>query len=370
MAGVVHVEKLDWRDVQLDTINFPKAELKLTLGIGSGLCARNGRLFAVTDRGPNLFVSQAVDDYGLMHLACLRPIRDAKIMPMPDTGPEIAELKVEGGALKLLDRTILRTRSGRRLSGRVLAGGEMEQVFDVHGHPVQPDALGADTEAIAVMPDGGFFLAEEYGPSLLKADAGGIVSERWVAAGREGGLSHPDILVRGVLPASVANRRVNRGFEALAASEDGAFIYLALQSAHVDDSEESAPVWKLDARTGAVVAEWRYPFDAPSSFLRDAARRKVGHGDLKICEFAWAGEDRLIVLERIAHSTKLYDVSLNRLPEKVLLVSSDDHRQIEPDVEGMALLSPTEILICSDNDFGVEGAATGFWRIVLERPLA
>jgi hypothetical protein len=370
MARVVRVEQLDWRDEPLDAIRYPKAELKLTLGLGSGLCERNGRIFAVTDRGPNLFVSQAVGDYGLTHLESLRFIRDAKIMPMPDAGPEIAELRVDGGAARLVGHFPLRTSSGRRLSGRALPGGEMEQVFDVDGQPVQPDALGADTEAIAVMPDGGFFLAEEYGPSLLKADANGVVSERWVASSREGGLSHPDIVVRGVLPAAVARRRVNRGFEALAASADGAFLYLSLQSAHRGESEDFVPVWKLDARTGALLGEWRYPFDAPSSFRRDAARRRVDSGDLKVCEFAWAGDDRLIVLERIAHSTKLYAVDLYRLPNKTLLVSSDDHSGIGSDIEGMALLSPSEILICSDNDFGVEGAVTGFWRIVFDQAVA
>ena len=368
-AGV-RIEKLDWSDEPLDAIELPKAKLQLTLGLGSGLSARDGRVFAVTDRGANLFVSQAVDDYGLTHLESLRGIRDAKIMPMPDAGPEITELKVEGGAVRLVKHFPLRTRSGRRLSGRALPGGEMEQVFDVDGRPVQPDALGADTEAIAAMPDGSFFLAEEYGPSLLKADANGVVSERWVAAGREGGFVHPDITVRGVLPAIAARRRVNRGFEALAVSADGAFLYLALQSAPAGESEDFVPVWKLDAGTGALAGEWRYPFDPPSGFRRDAARRKVGPGDLKICEFAWAGEDRLIVLERIAHSTKLYEVDLRRLPEKTLLVSSDDYPEIGPDIEGMALMSPTEILICSDNDFGVEGADTGFWRIVFERPPA
>jgi hypothetical protein len=287
-------------------------------------------------------------------------------MPMPDAGPEIAVLNIEGRAVKLRNRIELRTRSGRRLSGRALPGGEMEQVFDVDGAPVAPDALGADTEAIATMPGGGFFLAEEYGPSLLKADADGVVSERWVAAGRETLLAHSDLVVRGVLPAAAAGRRVNRGFEALAASPDGAFLYLALQSALRSESNDSVPVWKLDARTGALLGEWRYPFDAPSSFRRDATRRAVGVGDLKICEFAWLAEDRLVVLERIAHSTKLYDVDLSRLPEKTLLVSSDDYPEIDSDIEGMALLSPTEILICSDNDFSVEGAATGFWRIVFE----
>ena len=97
-------------------------------------------------------------------------------------------------------------------------------------------------------------------------------------------------------------------------------------------------------------------------------------GDLKICEIAWAGEDRLVVLERIAHSTKIYAVDLARLQktglaEKRLLLSTDDHPEIGPDMEGMALLSLTEILLVSDNDFGVEGALTAFWRVRLDQPI-
>jgi hypothetical protein len=62
-------------------------------------------------------------------------------------------------------------------------------------------------------------------------------------------------------------------------------------------------------------------------------------------------------------------VELGRQAEKRMLVSSDEHRGIGPDIEGMALLSPRELVICSDNDFGVEGAATGFWRITLDEAL-
>jgi hypothetical protein len=37
-------------------------------------------------------------------------------------------------------------------------------------------------------------------------------------------------------------------------------------------------------------------------------------------------------------------------------------------MEGMALLSQSEILLVSDSDFGVEGAGTEFWRITLGAP--
>ena len=126
--------------------------------------------------------------------------------------------------------------------------------------------MGADTEAIAAMPDGGFFVAEEYGPSLLKADADGVVTERWVAEGRVKELAHPDILVSGVLPKRAALRRRNRGFEALCASDDGRHLYVGFQSALKGEDAHSAPVWKLDARTGELQGECLYPFDAPSAF--------------------------------------------------------------------------------------------------------
>jgi hypothetical protein len=35
----------------------------------------------------------------------------------------------------------------------------------------------------------------------------------------------------------------------------------------------------------------------------------------------------------------------------------------------MAILSPTELLLVTDNDFGVEGAETSFWRVTFEESL-
>lgn len=54
---------------------------------------------------------------------------------------------------------------------------------------------------------------------------------------------------------------------------------------------------------------------------------------------------------------------------KTLIFSSDEHPEISPDIEGMVLLSPTELLLVNDNDFSVEGAETAFWRLSLDEPL-
>jgi hypothetical protein len=368
------VERLAWRDLQWGELQLPDRSLRLTLGLGSGLTRKAGdmpgRFFAVTDRGPNLFISTAVDECGLTHLEHLRGIPAAKVMPKPDEGPVITAMQITGDQLGVERSFALRTGSGRRISGAPLPGSDAEPLFDLRGQRLGDDVLGADTEAIAAMQDGGFFVAEEYGPSLLKADANGVVSERWVAAGREAELAHGDIVVRGVLPAAASRRRANRGFEALCASADGAWLYAGMQSALEGEDQRFAPVWKFDARTGALSGEWRYPFDEPTSFRRDAARRKVGPSDLKICEFAWGGEDRLIVLERIAHTTKLYAVPLGRPQDKQLLLSSDDHPDMGSDMEGMTILAPDTILLATDNDFGVEAAETEFRRITFDAPIA
>ena len=55
--------------------------------------------------------------------------------------------------------------------------------------------------------------------------------------------------------------------------------------------------------------------------------------------------------------------------EKTLLFSSDDAPELSADLEGMAILSPTELLLVNDNDFGVEGASTAFWRVNFREPL-
>jgi len=398
----VSVKRLVWSDVSLGGIDLPGGRLALTLGLGSGLTTRAGdapgTVWALTDRGPNLSVEDAVARYGLDHLRPLEAVRKAKIMPRPDMAPEILELRIKGDGVELVRRMLLHVASGQTLSGRPIPGEGMEQVFGLDGVSLGADALGADPEGIAAMPDGGFWIAEEYGPSLLKVDASGVVTKRWMPAGREANLSGAGLDVSGALPTIAARRALNRGFEGVAASADGRWLYAAFQSA-LDGSEGDARnrrfarIWKLDAASGAVVAQHLYPFDAPESFPRDQAEGE-GEDDLKICDLVMAGPDTLIVLERMTRTAKLYVVELRddrgiaaqhldvatqpaledmnaselelfgvTMLEKRLLFSGDDFPEIGPDIEGVALLSANELLLVSDNDFGVDGAETQFWRV-------
>jgi hypothetical protein len=367
------VTKLKWRDPPLGEIALPGGVLRLTLGIGSGLGRRpgdpEGRFWGLGDRGPNLKIPEAIADYGLANLEPLRGLAGAKVLPAPEIGPMLAELQVTGGRVELIRTLRVRMPDGAAVSGRALPGtqADMEPTFDVAGARLPPDPAGADTEAVAVLADGSFWLGEEYGPSLIKVDAGGVVGRRWTP---------PGVLTPGgedLLPAKAAERRMNRGFEGLSVSRDGRWLFTAFQSAL--DRRDADPcrtlIWKLDAETGALAGEFEYPFDTPESFTADAAAGEVGPDDLKICELAAVADDRLLVLERISKSARIYRVDLSRGPllAKTLLFSTDEAGGIAPDLEGMVAMSDRELILATDNDFGIARAETRFYRLRFDAPL-
>jgi hypothetical protein len=354
---------------------LPGGVLRLTLGIGSGLGRRpgdpEGRFWGVGDRGPNLKIPAAISDYGLTHLEPLRGLAGAKVLPAPDIGPTLAELQRKGGRIELIRSFPLRMPDGVLVSGCALPtapGAEMEPTFDVAGAPIAPDPSGADSEAVAVLADGSFWVAEEYGPSLIKVDEWGTVCRRWTPSGVKlpGG--------EDLLPARAAERRMNRGFEGVAASPDGAWLYAAFQSAldRPGADRRFTTIWKLDAETGDLAGEFDYPFDPPQSFTADAAAGEVTVDDLKICELAAVTDDRLLVLERISKSARIYRVDLagGRALSKTLIFSTDEAGGIAPDLEGMVLMSDRELILATDNDFGIEAAETRFYRLQFSAPLA
>jgi hypothetical protein len=211
--------------------------------------------------------------------------------------------------------------------------------------------------------------------------------------------------VEACLPAIAARRQINRGFEGIALSPDGTWLFLAFQSplAHPDEAAHEqgrhVRLWRLDAATGELAGQYLYPLDPPESFRRDKSQGRLGWSDLKISELCAVGADSLLVLERGSETTKIYRVTPSQafaLPTrhlgpaarpsveelsahedgpglpvlaKSLLFSSDGAPEVGADLEGMAILSPHELLLVNDNDFGVEGAETGFWRLRFEQPI-
>ena len=402
----VSIKRLAWRDPPVADIKLPKGNLRLTLGIGSALARRVGGpadcLWGLGDRGANLKVDLAIEDYGLEALRPLVRVKGLKLLPRPDVGPTLAQLRVGKDRVHLVRTLRLQTPVGNPVSGRAPpagATGEMEPTYDLEGHPLDADPGGADTEGLAVMADGTFWVSEEYGPSLIKLDAGGVVIERWVPEGSAMTAETVGYPVRPILPAIAARRRINRGFEAVTVSEDQRHLHIGFQSGldFGDQVARFARIWTLDATTGEVVSQHLYPFDQPTSFRRDAEAGKVSDGDLKICELVALPGNRLLVLERISASAKIYRVDLKTqgvskahlglatrpaleemsstqlasqpMLAKTLIFDTDAAAKIGPDLEGMTLTSDHELILATDNDFGVEGAETCFYRLTFKQAL-
>ena len=402
----VTVEELEWSEQPLGEIGFPKERLHLAAGFGSGLAtppSRPGNLvWAISDRGPNLKLKDARELYGWTPPDDWREVKGAKLMPRPDVGPALALLSVGERSVEV--KQVIRLTAGEKpVSGLPVpesGHAECEPVLDLDGRHLDPDPSGMDTEGIALLDDGTFWVGEEYGPSLVRVGASGEVLARLVPEGVA--LKDAPYPVRASLPALAARRHLNRGFEAVAATPSSELLYLAFQSplAHPGPEQHEhanhVRIWRL-ASDGAVLAQFLYRLDNPASFRRDCAKERVKRSDIKLCEIAAVGEDQLLVLERASETTKIYRVSVDdalalpdehlrieteptieqlscdgaQLPElrKELLFTSDDWPQVGADMEGMALLDERTLLIVSDNDFGCEGKQTRFFRLSFAEPL-
>ena len=396
--------RLHWIDEDLGTIELPKAPLRFTRSFGSGLSRRAsdppGLVWAVGDRGPNLKIKTLLERYGAEHLAPLKAENGAKVMPRLDVGPMVAQLQVDGERVRLVSSFPISDTNGQPVSGLPMAGSAhavSEPAFSLEGERLEPDPSGLDSEGIAALEDGGFIVSEEFGPSLVRLAEDGRVIGRFLpeSIAAEGAL-YP---VHPTLPAIAAKRQLNRGFEGVAVSNDGKWLFVAFQSplAHPDEATHERArhvrLWRIDLATMTAVREYLYPLDAPETFARDVAKGPFGQSDLKVSELVWLPGDRLLVLERGSETTKIYQVTLGDgsviadmderptleersaagedLPslDKHLLFSSDDAPEVSADLEGMAILSPTELLLVSDSDFGTEGAETAFWKLTVAAPV-
>lgn len=397
---VADVEELQWDEVPLGEVDFPKERLALAAGFGSGLATRQGdppnRVWAICDRGPNIKLSDARKLYGWEAPPEFADRDGAKLMPRPDIGPSLALLRVEDGTVEVEKIVRLKTNNGDVSGLPIPESGhaECEPVFDLNGKHVTPDPAGMDTEGLAMLSDGTFWGSEEYGPSLIRIAADGMVMKRLVPEGVK--LADAGYPVEAKLPAIAARRHLNRGFEAVSVSPSDRLLFVAFQSplAHPDkaahEKARHVRIWQLD-NSGTVEKQYLYPLDEPRSFRRDNERKKVGRSDIKVCEVVAVREDELLVLERASETSKIYRVRLYDgavlrrehleidarptveqmsgkgapLPElsKELLFTSDDWPDVGADIEGMAILDGRSILIVSDNDFGCEGKQTRFHRI-------
>lgn len=201
-------------------------------GFGSDVAAHPNdkkEFYAITDRGPNADYDDGIHGAG-------------KIFPIPDYVPKIGLFEVqENGSVKLIKTILLKDRNGRYITGlpnTAALGGTGETPYDINGHvitvdptkpydpvtnPIKLDDYGLDSEGLAALKDGTFWVSDEYGPHIVHYDVNGKEIGRinpFVNDGRN----------TFTLPQEFSYRRANRGMEGLTITPDQKTLVGIMQS--------------------------------------------------------------------------------------------------------------------------------------------
>ncbi|WP_236794187.1 esterase-like activity of phytase family protein [Amycolatopsis sp. GM8] len=201
---------------------------------------RDGQFYGLTDRGPNVDGPNG-----------------EKVEPIPDFTPAIGRFQLVDGKAVLKQTIPLRAKDGTPYNGRVSTQANTgETIVDLNGNVLPADKNGYDSEGLVALPDGTFWVSDEYGPFMTHFDARGRAIER---------LSPFD----GSLPAELANRVPNKGMEGLTVTPDGRTLVGIMQSALQQPDLTAKPgnvapvrIVTYDLRTHAT-HEYLYLLDDP-----------------------------------------------------------------------------------------------------------
>ena len=221
-------------------------------GVGSDLWHSPGdppnELWMITDRGPNGRVR--IDG------------KDRRTYPIDSYTPMMIHARVDGRNISVMDVIPIIGQSGRPVTGLPNLEKHNEPLYDHTGErPLPFNPSGIDTEGIVRAPSGEFWLADEYGPSLVRVGADGRVQKRFTPEGLR--LQDADYPVVEALPSIFGQRADNRGFEGIAISDDGQTIYLATQSALSNTGKSdlyprNTRILAFDIATERTTAEYVY----------------------------------------------------------------------------------------------------------------
>ena len=199
-------------------------------------------IYGLSDRGPN------VDGR----------TRNEKVLPVPDFHPQIAKLKLADGVASVQQIITLSGRDGAPLVGLIdpqaITG---EALVDLDGKPLAASDHGLDGEGLVAMPDGTFWVSDEYGPFIVHFDANGKELERLSPFG-------------GPLPKELSLRSLNQGMEGLTLTPDGStlvgMMQSGLQTPGLVGSARSVPMTRIvtvSLANRGDVHEYLYPLADP-----------------------------------------------------------------------------------------------------------
>lgn len=270
----------------------------------------------LTDRGPNGEV-----------------VGKARPFLIPAFSPSILILKADKvtNELSLINKLELKKISGLPLTG-FPNNPQEENPINIFGQTLAVDKDGLDPEGITPDNLGGWWLSEEYGPSLVHFNKEGIMQKR--------------LLPAEVLPQIYSQRKSNRGFEGITKFQHKLFGIL---QSPLPGEKNFARIVEVDLEKMVTSAEYFYPFH---------------EGNDKVGDIFAISEKSFLVLEqngRIGDNSQkyIYLISLNeanRPVKKVLIANlrNTPFNDVEK-VEGLAIIDNHRLALVYDNDFQING---------------
>lgn len=322
---------------------------------------------------------------------------DERPFPLPRFQPELVRFAVDPkrGSVQILQRIGLTRQDGTPLTGLPNVAGQDglalsdEVPVDLRGQPLPLDPWGADLEGVVRTPDGHYWMGDEYRPSLYEFDARGRLVNRYIPVGAgaagAGGTE--------VLPAVYSQRRINRGFEAVAHADGKIYAFLQSPLDNPDVANDASSkasrnvrILAFDLTTRQVTGEYLYVLEGGSSD--------------KIGDAVALGNGRFLLIERDSATgagakKAVYRIDLNAATDlsglapsivgpggslEAMNATALQTARIQPvrkelyldlvaagytfadKAEGLALVDAETLAVINDNDFGLSGAfdpATG-----------
>jgi hypothetical protein len=349
--------------IQMDRPLFEKEKDRVQLGGLSGLffSVRESTpdqwvYWAITDRGPN--GQSKSSDAGEPNV---RPFLAAKFSPMI--------LKIVYDAKSKSSR-VVKTMAIRKTDQALATGlpnvdprkyktNSDEIPVTSDGEPLPFDPWGIDPENVIVGDNGHFWLGEEYGPSLLELNAEGRILHRFLPTS----LKNPRAGTA-KLPAFLANRQGNRGFEALAWTKQKNIIVF-LQSP-VSGQSGYAPIIEFDPRGKKVLGLYFYPMDPRGEKIGDATL--MSDGKIAVIEqngkYGAKAWHRIFIVDFSKASNLLGEAQSAgldfTLPKEFTAVSKTEALNLTnlglsayEKIEGLSLTPKGNFVLVNDNDFRV-----------------
>ncbi|WP_244329313.1 5'/3'-nucleotidase SurE [Tolypothrix sp. PCC 7910] len=356
----------------------------------------NLRFVTHTDRGPNG-----------------EPVGANRPFYLPNFQPEIIsfELNRTTGEIKITNRTGLFRQDGKTpLTGlpNLQAGANGtaytdEIGVDLDNKPLPNDPLGADLEGIVVAENGDYWMVDEYRPAIYHFDSQGKLIERFIPKGTATA-PNPDqpagTFGTEILPEVYAQRRNNRGFEAVAL--EGSKLYAFIQSPidnpdngsdTVSKASRNLRILEFDINSKQVTGEYLYLLEGLPATDKIGDAVSLGKGKFAVVERDDNGTsagNKLIYQIDLKGATNINNPAKFKLPDgktieqltpaelataKITPVSKSlianaaqlGYTGVEK-LEGLALVAPNTLALINDNDFNVTGKTPAERLGILELP--